>query len=328
MNAFIKEYYGFEIQIGSYFTEVFKHEKALGFLEYLDRVKQDGEYSIDMHSFRGNKTISYSFYPLYIDSELVEILVYGRDITERIKTEQVIVKLNTSLEAQVNERTEELMQTVKTLRNFSMTVSHDLKVPVQEIIKYSKQIQNNINVEANSIKIIDLCSGMSSMISELLDYEQISGMQLKKEPVNIGKMISTVFDEYKTVSSILEFKTGIPKVYADKYLMRRVITNLLSNALKYSSKREIAKIIVGCRKEKNEYIFSIKDNGIGLDMKYASKLFTAFERLHNHDEYEGYGLGLASVRNIIAKHNGRTWITGKIDAGTTVYFTLPVETAE
>ncbi len=328
VNDFISGFYGMEIKSGLSLEEAFPEETFSIFIELLDRVKTEGELHVDIRISRDNRVFSYSFHPVYIDSQLIEITMFGRDITERINAEQEIIKLNTSLETRVNERTEELHQSIKTLQNFSLTVTHDLKMPLQEINKYSKQIQENIDIATNSAKIIDLCAGMNKMISELLEYERLTGIELRKETIDLKKMIIDVYEKQKYVNSVLDFQTGIPKIFADKTLIHHVITNLISNALKFSTNREISKIIVGCSRENNEYVISIKDNGIGIDMEYAGKLFSAFERLHNTDEYEGQGIGLAAVRNIIAKHNGRTWISGRPNAGTTVYFTIPVASDE
>ena len=328
VSEFTNEYYKTEFKAGLTFSDIFPEENASAFQEFFEQVKRDGEFRVDVHSFRGDRFISYSFHPVYVNSELVEITVFGRDITDRIKAEKEIIKLNTSLEARVSDRTRELEQSLKTIQAFSMTVTHDLKTPLQEIYKHSKQIQDQIDVEANTAKIVDLCDGMNLMISELLDYERISGIGLKKKLVDIGKMILSVFEEHKTDHTVLDFQTGIPKAYADKTLIRHVVTNLISNALKFSANRETSKITVGCKKENNDYIFSIKDNGIGVDMAYADKLFNVFERLHSTEDYEGHGIGLASVRSIIKKHGGRTWLNGKVNVGTTVYFTLPVEPGE
>jgi light-regulated signal transduction histidine kinase (bacteriophytochrome) len=165
---------------------------------------------------------------------------------------------------------------------------------------------------------------MNLMLAELLEYEKLSGSVIVKEKVNLKKMFESVFGENKTENSVLEFQTGIPAVFADKKLIRHVVENLISNALKFSSHRECSKIIVGCKREGKEYTFYIMDNGIGVDMRYADKLFNLFERQNRGGGYEGHGIGLASVKLIIEAHKGRTWIDGKVDVGTTVFFTLPV----
>ncbi len=324
VENFVKKHYGTEFKPGMPFWAVFPGENAAVFLELFDRVKETGALMLDLrNTIQSDRVINYSFYPVYVGSKLLEITVFGRDITDRIRAEQEIIKLNTSLEARIAERTEELQQSIETLRNFSMTVTHDLKMPLYEIEKYTNMIRDGIDIETNTAKIINKCTNMNMMIAELLDYEKTSGTVIRKETVNLREMIESVYEEYRTEKSVLDFQTGIPAVYADKRLIMHVVENLLSNAMKFSSHRDIQKIIVGCKKEGTEYIFYIKDNGVGIDMRYADRLFNLFERQTR--DIEGHGIGLASVKLIIEKHGGRTWINGKVNYGTTVYFTLPIE---
>jgi PAS domain S-box-containing protein len=327
VEEFVKTHYGTEFKPGMPFAEAFTKENAAIFLDLFDRVKQTGAMELDLrNAIESDRVVNYSLHPIFIDSKLVEITVFGRDITERIKAEQEIIKMNTSLEARIAERTEELKKTVETLRNFSMTVTHDLKLPLYEIQKYSNLIRDGIDIEANASKIMDKSVNMGKMISELLDYEKVSGTVIRKETVNLREMFESVFEAYKTPNTVLEFQTGLPAVKADKNMLRHVVENLISNASKFSSQKDISRIIVGCKKVGTEYIFYVKDNGVGIDMRHADKLFNLFER--QNSDAEGHGIGLASVRLIIEKHGGRTWIDGKMNYGATVYFTLPTAADE
>jgi PAS domain S-box-containing protein len=322
---FTRAHYGFDMEPGLPFLEYIPAENASSYREFFEQVKREGEFTVDLHSFRGNKYVSYSFHPVYLDGQLVEITAFGRDITERINTEQEIIRLNASLEARIHERTKELEESLKTNRNLTLMVTHDLKTPLQEISFYAKQLLGSGAVTENAGRISSLCCDMSAMISGLMEYDGLSNAELSKEPVDIKAMIDAVYAELRTENAVLEFQTGIPSVHADPAMLRRVVTNLLSNALKFSAKREKPRIVVGCKKESSDYVFYIKDNGVGIDMAYAGKLFNVFERLHDSSEFEGHGIGLASVRSIISMHGGKTWIQGKPDVGTTVYFTLPDE---
>lgn len=325
VTDFVKKHSGIDVMPGIHFTQIMPGRPASVFLDLFERTKEEGAVHIDLSSLHGDRIVSYSLHPIYFDSELIEITIFGRDITGRLRAEQEIIKLNTSLETKIAERTKELQQSLETIKNFSMTVTHDLKMPLYEIQKNAKNILEQIDIKANASRITELCASMNRMIAELLDYERISGSVVRKEQVDMAHMIRSVFEEYKTDNAVLKFQTGIPHVVADKVLIRHVIENLLSNALKFSSKRSLPTITVGCRKDKDHYVFYIKDNGAGFDMAYADRLFKIFERLHHEADFAGHGIGLASVKNIIEKHGGRTWIDSIINAGTTVYFSLPAD---
>jgi PAS domain S-box-containing protein len=324
VEGFVKSNFGTEFKPGLHFSKVFPKDTAAAFLELFNRAKHTGALNLDLrNTMQSNRVINYSFHPIYIDSELIEITVFGRDITERINAEQEIIKMNTSLEACIAERTERLQQSIETLRNFSLTITHDLKMPLSEIEKYSVRIRDNVEPQTNASKIISMCATMNRMIAELIEYEKLSGSAIIKEKINLKEMIKSVYDEYKSENSVLDFQTGIPAVFADRKLIRHVVENLISNALKFSSHRDNPRIVVGCKRENNEYTCYIKDNGIGIDMRNAKKLFNLFECQNRGGENKDHGTGLASVKLIIEKHGGRTWIDGKVDVGTTVFFALP-----
>jgi light-regulated signal transduction histidine kinase (bacteriophytochrome) len=155
----------------------------------------------------------------------------------------------------------------------------------------------------------------------------MTNLEICREIIDISKIFESTFEQYKTIYSErlieFEFETGMPKVWADSILINQVISNIISNAIKFTKKECKASIIVGCKKDKKEYVFYVKDNGAGIDMEFSGKLFGVFQRLHSQDEFSGNGIGLAIVRKIIQKHEGRTWIEGKVNEGATIYFTLP-----
>ncbi len=166
---------------------------------------------------------------------------------------------------------------------------------------------------------------MGQLIDDLLDLSRIGRQPMKKKLINLETIIKKAYQalhpEWKDrkVSFTVH---QCPSVSADPNLMQIVFMNLLSNALKFTRKQTTIEIEVGYKKENNQIVFFVKDNGVGFDMKYADKLFSPFQRLHRTEEYEGTGIGLATVRRIIHRHGGQIWVESKSDSGTTFYFTL------
>lgn len=242
-------------------------------------------------------------------------------------------KLNEDLEERVRERTHELQTAVSQLESFTYTVSHDLKSPLRAVNSYIKIIMEDYGRSLDNdiaemlISVWNITRNSVEMINKLLVFSTASRAELNLEEVNFEEKFQACFNELeaaypeRTVELIIE--TGLPVVMADKVLMAQVINNILSNAIKFTKACEHARIKVGSTLTENEYIFYVKDNGVGFDMKYSAKLYGIFQRLHTNDEFEGSGIGLVTVKRIIEKHGGRTWIKGEPGTGTTIYFTIP-----
>lgn len=240
--------------------------------------------------------------------------------------------LYSELEMRVSERTAELQGALEELESFSYTVSHDLKSPLRAVEGYTQILIEDLRttLDEDTMKMLQNIRKISretiEMINKLLQYSKTSRALLYKEEVNIEKKVNEVFNELalehqeRDISLIVE--TGMPNIFVDRVLFRQLLQNILSNAIKFTKNREKATITVGCTPTPQGYIFHVKDNGAGFDMKYSGKLFGIFQRLHTSDEFEGSGIGLVTVKKIIEKHGGRVWIEGKPGVGAVVYFTV------
>ena len=261
------------------------------------------------------------------------IAVFCKDVTQRKMAEQEIRTLNAELEQRVVERTVQLQSAVKELESFAYTVSHDLKSPLRAIDAYSRimmedypqQMEGEVGEIAEHIK--NISRDMLALINKLLQYSTAASGDINREDVDLNELFRTIFHELASASHDrnieLIMETKIPGIIADKVLMKQLIYNVISNAIKFTKNRDLALIKVAHTIDQEEIVISINDNGVGFNMEFSGKLFGIFQRLHNADEFEGSGIGLATVQRISQKHGGRTWILGKQDKGATLYFALP-----
>jgi PAS domain S-box-containing protein len=255
----------------------------------------------------------------------------ARDITVRKAAEREVQALNHNLEARVIERTAELKASNHELEAFSYSVSHDLRVPIRHIRGFAKilveRFCSSLPAEAQEhLHLIEQgASRMGQLVDELLKLARLGRQVLSVEVTGLSSLVKDVVSLLtpEIEGRQVEWKIGeLPFVECDPTLTRQVFQNLISNALKYSRPRSPAVIEIGETEKEGEQAIFVKDNGVGFNMKYSDKLFGVFQRLHVAEEFEGTGIGLATVERIIKKHGGRVWVEAELDRGATFYFTL------
>ncbi|KAA3661771.1 MAG: PAS domain S-box protein, partial [Chloroflexi bacterium] len=238
---------------------------------------------------------------------------------------------------QVSRTAKQLEETNEELESFAYSVSHDLRAPLRHISGFVTMLQKREGerLDEKSTHYLQVINGaalrMGQLIDDLLTFSRTSRKDLFTQPVDVNNLVAEAQRELSADienRTIIWQKETLPMITADPSLLRQVWTNLIENAVKYTSHCEEARIEIGAfpPDENNETTFFVRDNGVGFDAKYIDKLFGVFQRLHRDDEFEGTGIGLAIVRRIIHRHNGRTWAEGELDKGATFYFTIPNET--
>jgi light-regulated signal transduction histidine kinase (bacteriophytochrome) len=186
--------------------------------------------------------------------------------------------------------------------------------------KLDKEGQHQLDVIQSSAR------QMGQLIDDLLAFSRLGRRELKMSDINMRALAEEVFEQQQISETERTARLTVeelPQAIGDRAMIREVLVNLFSNALKYSASQDSSFIGVAGRVEGDESIYSVKDNGVGFDMKYADKLFQVFQRLHSAEEFEGTGIGLALVQRIIHRHGGRVWAEGKVNEGATFYFSLP-----
>ncbi len=233
--------------------------------------------------------------------------------------------------SRVKQTTQQLEESNKDLETFSYSISHDLRAPLRAINSYAKILEEDHSPKLDSegkrlLQTIETnAQQMGKLIDDLLSFSRTGRQQMKIESVNNLTLVKNVIDDLKKTSTAnVNFQIKeILSAQGDSSLLKQVWVNLLSNAIKFTKSKEKPIVEIGSNGDVDNITYYVKDNGIGFDMKYKNKLFQVFQRLHDPQEYEGTGVGLALVQHIVNRHGGKSWADGKTGEGATFYFTLP-----
>jgi PAS domain S-box-containing protein len=265
------------------------------------------------------------------DGTFQRLVGVNLDVTEAREREAKILALTTTLEQRVEERTMELTQANKDLESFSYSVSHDLRAPLRHIDGFARILSEEYaaqlpeDAQSYLTRILKATTDMGKLIEGLIKLAHLGRRELAFEKIPMGELVKTVIADLPQCEPerSVEWRVEkLPTAKCDPDLMKAVLTNLISNALKFTRTRNPAVIEIGTAVVENQMVFFVRDNGVGFDPVYADKLFGVFQRLHAKEKFEGTGIGLATVQRIVQRHGGKIWAESALDQGATFYFTL------
>ena len=313
------------------------------FPNILERREFVNNWKDDIQKARKSKTEPRMFNVTNKDGKIVNIIfrqaVFDEDkqyiicenVSQRVRAEENFLMLNEELEQRVAKRTAQLEATNKELETFSYSVSHDLRAPLRSIDGFSLALMEEYEDKLDDggkdylRRVRAASQRMGQIIDDLLSLSRITRRELHKQEVNLSEIAEGIVvklreSEPKRNTNIVIGHRII--AHCDPNLIEVVLENLFSNAWKFTSKTENPWIIFEENSKNGEKVYSVRDNGAGFDMAYADKLFSAFQRLHKHTDFEGYGIGLATVMRIVNRHEGRIWAKGHVNRGASFYFVL------
>ncbi len=251
-------------------------------------------------------------------------------VTKPFNPTELLARVNTHIKLKA--QAEYLFLANKELDSFCYSIAHDLKAPLLSISKlieylyldYYDELGDDGNALINNIH--KKSSELTDIINHLLEFSRMCEMEIRLEPIDLNQLFRSVFEElilaqpHRTINLKLP---ELPEITGDGIMLRILVTNILSNSIKYTGTRQTGIIEVEYTEHQNDYVFCITDNGVGFDMKYSTRLFQVFQRLHSSKEFEGSGVGLSICQRILKRHNGKAWMTGEINNGASFYFSYP-----
>jgi signal transduction histidine kinase len=254
-----------------------------------------------------------------------------QDVTVQVRAQEEVRRLNADLERRVADRTLELEAAMKELESFDYSISHDLRAPINRIVGFSDALAADYAAALDAdgrelvVRIGNAAQHMDQLVRDLFSLSTVSRGELRRSVVDVTALARTILSGLQRAEPSRHVEVVVADelvAWADPGLLRIVLENLLNNAWKFSRRREGARIEVASASSDGGKAFFVRDNGAGFDPARAAKLFSPFQRLHSAQDFEGTGIGLATVSRIVARHGGRVWAEGKVDVGATIHFTL------
>jgi light-regulated signal transduction histidine kinase (bacteriophytochrome) len=266
------------------------------------------------------------------NGEPKSILIISRDISDRKRAEEEVIRLNAELEQRVLDRTAQLEAANKDLEAFSYSVSHDLRTPLRALDGFANILMEDyaavLDDEGKRMLkiIISNANNMGHLIDELLSFSRLGRTGISYSEIDMREMAESVFNEYasETDKEKISFRLpDIPEASGDPAMIKQIWVNLITNAIKFTSKKPDRNIEIGFIPGNNETVYFVRDNGAGFDMANSSNMFGVFKRLHTTKEFDGTGVGLAIVKRIVQRHKGSVRAEGVVNEGATIYFSIP-----
>ncbi len=251
-------------------------------------------------------------------------------VTKPFNISELLARVNTHI--QLKQQAEFLKEANSELESFCYTVSHDLKAPLLSLNKLTEYLGDDYadRLDGDGMELLAAIREKSTevidIVDHLLEFSRMCEMKMEKEIISLEKVFFEAYSELigNEPQRLVEFKVQkLPHINGDSVMIKLLVSNILSNSLKYTRRKEKAVIEVTFSESENEYVVSVRDNGAGFNMMYSSRLFGVFQRLHSQTEFEGSGIGLAICQRILKRHNGRAWMTGEVDKGASFNFTFP-----
>ena len=308
--------------IGTDFSDYFTEPKKAR--EGYQKVFKEGfvlDYPLEIKNKNGHTTsVLYNASVFKNEfNEVTGVFAAARDITKMKKVENKLKKYQDTLEKKVRERTKALEQSNKELKEFAYVASHDLKEPLRMITSFLQLIElrykDQLDHDANEFIgfAVEGAKRMDKMINDLLEYSRIGNQEREFEYLQSEKLLETVLMNLKSTiedTDTIVTHDPLPLIFANEQMMMQLFQNIISNSIKYHGEKN-PKIHISAKNGDDEYIFAVKDNGIGIDQNHLEQIFTIFKRLHTREEYEGTGIGLAIVQKIVHKHRGKIWVESR-----------------